>query len=76
MNQYFFIGYELSINGVRQPAGNIIVKNMPPLEWAAKNIGSRPETRIVTYVLWWQEVQELLIQFVPEVRKHFSIEGE
>ena len=66
---FYFVAYELSINGVRQPISNVILKDAHPVEWAA----IKPAAMIETRILFWQEIPEN-IALAESVRKTFSVE--
>ena len=62
-----FVVFELSINGTRYPASNVILRRTHPLTWAAQ---SAPGT--VKYLLFWQEIPERIVD--DEVRHWCDVE--
>lgn len=66
---FYFVVYQLSINGERRPPGNTILELTHPLQWAAR----KQENGVVTYLLWWTEINASLFHDAS-VAKHFTIE--
>ena len=67
---FYFVAYELSIEGERRPLSNVILQDQHPLIWAS--IKHHPS--IETYLLFWQEIPES-VALNDAVRKVFSVEG-